>query len=160
MALIHEKLYQSENLSRIDFQNYLKTLITHLRLSYNGPGTLRYTVAAQGVELDLDTAIACGLIVNELVTNVLKYAFPGNNPRPGSDSCELSVSLERDGSVYTLIVADNGIGLPTNLDPAKTKTIGLMLVRMLGENQLGGTFNIDRTGGTRFALTFSPRRTR
>jgi PAS domain S-box-containing protein len=158
MALIHEKLYQSENLSRIDFQDYLQTLLLHLRVSLSAPDNLTFTVEARGVSLDINIAVPCGLLVNELITNIIKHAFPGGNPRPGCRSCEVLISMERDGSYYTLTVADNGKGIPANLKLEDTETMGLLLVRMLGEHQLGGRVDIDRTAGTRVVLTFKPSR--
>jgi len=111
MTLIHEQLYQSENLSRIDFQNYLETLTAHLRSSYEIYGSIQINVSAGGVEMGLDIAVPCGLLITELVTNAFKYAFPkGRIPETGN--CEITVSAEWDGNAYTLTVADNGVGLP------------------------------------------------
>jgi PAS domain S-box-containing protein len=159
MALIHEQLYRSGNMSRIGFQEYLETLVSHLRLSLGAPASLVSTVEAHGVSLDIDLAVPCGMMVNELVTNAIKHAFPGNAPRDGAAACEVSVSMEWDGSAYTLRVADNGVGIPEELDVRETHTMGMLLISMLGEHQLGGRLSVDRTGGTRFVLTFSPART-
>ncbi|MCX6028488.1 MAG: PAS domain S-box protein [Chloroflexi bacterium] len=154
MALVHETLYHTESLARIDLQHYLETLIAQLRAALAPYGDVRFSVAAAGVEMGLDTAVPCGLILNELITNALKYAFPGGQPRPGEQACEITVSAEWDGGVYTLTVADNGVGLPADLDWATTKTLGLRLVRLLADHQLGGNIEIDRAGGTRLVLQF------
>jgi PAS domain S-box-containing protein len=157
MALIHEMLYQSGNLSRVDFHGYLQALAGHLRDSLDPRGAIRLRVTAPEIWMNLDTAIPCGLIVNELVTNALKYAFPQHRPRPGIDVCEIAVAADWDGATYTLTITDNGIGLPASLDWTTTRTLGLRLVRMLGQHQLGGQIELDGAGGTRFSLRFGPR---
>ena len=154
MALVHEMLYQSDNLSRIDFHEYLQTLVAHLRNAFDPSGAIRLEAAATGVYMDLDTAIPCGLIVNELVINALKYAFPGHRPWLGASACEIAVTAAWDGAAYTLTVADNGVGLPAGVDWATTRTLGLRLVRMLGQHQLGGQLELDGARGTRFSLRF------
>ena len=155
MSLIHERLYQSHDLSQIDFQDYLSALVSHLRTSLNTPRDFRCSVKAKGIALELDTAVPVGMIVNELVTNALKYAFPDNRPRRGADQCEITISLERKDAAYTLIVDDNGVGLPEGLDLATTSTLGLRLVKMLGAHQLGGKLTLNRARGTRFVLKFN-----
>jgi two-component sensor histidine kinase len=158
MLLIHEGLYRSENLARVAFQGYLETLLSHLHSSFASQGAVRCRVVAAGVELGLDVAVPCALIVNEWVTNAFKHAFPGGRPRPGEKECEITVSAEQNGGATTLTVADNGVGLPADLDWAATKTLGLRLVQMLGQHQLGGTIEVDRSRGTRFSLTFNARK--
>jgi PAS domain S-box-containing protein len=157
MSLVHEQLYQSKDLSRIDFQNYLDTLVSHLHLSYERFFNLHVSVVATGVEMSLDAAVPCGLLITELVTNAFKYAFPEGQPCIGTLRCEIAVTAEWDGATYTLTVADNGVGLPAGLDWTKTKTLGLLLVKMLGQNQLQGKIELDRTGGTTFRLRFVPK---
>jgi PAS domain S-box-containing protein len=162
MALVHETLYKSESLSRIDLQDYLEKLIVGLRAALAPGCDIRIGVAATGVEMGLDCAIPCGLILNELLTNACKYAFPGGQPRAGEKACKITVTAEWDGNagdngLYTLTVADNGVGLPVDLDWATTKTMGLRLVRMLGEFQLDGRVELDRASGTSFRLVFASR---
>ena len=136
MALVLERLYRSESLSRINFQDYLEALISHLRTSF-GPGSaIRCEVALTDVEMTLDAAVPCGMIVNELVSNAFKHAFPQGVCN--ETNCDIAVSIKRDGTAYTLTVADNGVGLPADLDWETTKSLGLRLVRMLGQHQLGG----------------------
>ncbi len=98
MALLHESLYQSENLARLDFQGYLQDLVSHLSASFDSRGDIRVKVVAAGVDMDLGTALPCGLIVNELITNALKHAFPGGQPRPGEKDCQITVAVEGDGA--------------------------------------------------------------
>jgi two-component sensor histidine kinase len=154
MSLIHEQLYQSEDFSRIDFQDYLESLVNHLHLSYQRSGNIHVSVAAKGVKMALDNAVPCGLLITELVTNAFKYAFPASLPCSGAGGCEIAVSAKCYGATYTLIVADNGVGLPAGLDWTNTKTMGLLLVKMLGEHQLQGRIEVDCTNGTTFRLRF------
>jgi PAS domain S-box-containing protein len=157
MALAHEMLYQSENLSRIDFDDYLRALISHLRTSAGSQRNIICDVPANGVEVTLDIAVPCGMIVNELVTNALNHAFPESRACSGGTPCEVTVSMNSDGASYILTVADNGVGLPADFDWVRTKSLGLQLVRMLGQHQLGGTIDLDRTEGTKFRLAFKYR---
>jgi PAS domain S-box-containing protein len=156
MSLVHEKLYRSDSLASIDFQEYLQSLISHLRTSF-GTARIRCDIAAQGVLMPLDLAVPCGMIINELVTNALKYAFPENGTHPGNGDCRIHVAVSHDHTTFTLSVADNGIGLPADFDWSTAKTLGLTLVRMLGQHQLGGRYEVDLRQGTRFTLTFTPR---
>ncbi|MDS4031286.1 MAG: PAS domain S-box protein [Candidatus Contendobacter sp.] len=157
MFLVHKMLYQSQNLHRIDFQAYLQTLATRLHYAFDPQGTIHFKVAATDVYLDLDTAIPCGLIVNELVINALKYAFPRHRPWLGASAREIAVTADWDGATYTLRVADNGVGLPSDLDWTTTRTLGLRLVRMLGQHQLGGQLELNGAPGTCFSLRFGSR---
>jgi two-component sensor histidine kinase len=153
MSIVHEKLYLSESLARVDFQEYLESLIFHLRTTFGSP-RITCEVSAQGVNMPLDLAVPCGMIVNELITNALKYAFPQNSGKEGEDNCIL-VAMSQDNNICTLTVADNGIGLPAGFDLKQNTTLGLCLVDMLGSHQLGGRYDINNRGGTRFTLTFS-----
>lgn len=149
MAFIHETLYQSEDLALIDFSDYIKRLITHL-FSVYGTETkvpnLRLNV--KDVYLDINRAIPCGLIINELVSNSLKHAFPDS--RKG----EITVEMRSDKKEkYTLIVKDTGIGMPKELDIQKTETLGMQLVNDLTE-QIDGTIELNRIGGTTFSIMF------
>jgi len=149
MALVHEKLYQSKDLSRIDFSNYIESLIMFLFHSYRVNSDLvRMKTEVQNVLLDINSAIPCGLIINELVMNALKHAFPGE--RKG----EIIVSLKPSGDDrFTLAVSDDGVGFPAGLDFHKTETLGMQLVTMLVD-QLDGTISLERRPGTRFEIVF------
>ena len=152
MALVHEMLYRSAHINEIDLSAYLQTLIGHLYSAFNADRPIRIRIAADEVRMNLDTAIPCGLIVNELVVNAFKHAFPADQPRSTAD--EVTIVVEWNQLTYTLTVADNGVGLPTDLDWTTTRSLGLRLVRMLGQHQLQGTIELDRAGGTRFTLQF------
>ena len=151
MALIHEKLYRSDNLAQIDFGEYLRNLTRDLFRSYSAGGvTLK--LQAEEIQLDVDAAIPCGLIVNELVSNALKYAFPQG--RSGELLIRFSqVAHDR----YALSVTDNGVGLPGDLDVRQAKTLGLQLVNML-VTQLRGTLDVISDDGTTFLITFTTER--
>jgi PAS domain S-box-containing protein len=154
MSLVHELLYESESLDQIDFHRYLQTLTSYLQDAFNPDGAIRLEANAPGVWMSLDHAIPCGLIVNELVTNALKYAFPGGQPRTGTDGCEIQVVAHGDQTAYTLIIADNGVGFPEGLNGTNSPHLGLRLVHMLGQHQLQGRIEFDCTSGTRFTLRF------
>lgn len=157
MSLIHEKLYRSDNLARIDFQEYLQSLVSHLRTSFGSP-LIHCQTEADGVQLPLDLAVPCGMIVNELVTNALKHAFLKGRPAPGRDACRIRVSMHQEDGVCTLCVADNGVGLPPGYDWTSAKTLGMVLVRMLGRHQLGGSYVLDQREGCSLTLTFNEQR--
>lgn len=154
MAIIHEMFYRSQNLARINFQDYLEKMIASTRSSFLQRSDISFSVDAAGVEMVLDEAVPCGLIVNELITNAIKYAFPETHVCPGPDGCKISVTAECDGSTYKLSVADNGIGFPVDREWAATNTLGLYLVQMLGQHQLGGQVELYRNSGARFVFTY------
>lgn len=156
MSMVHEMLYESESLAQIDFHRYLEALTQYLQDSFSPSGAIRIQVRAPNVWMSLDHAIPCGLIVNELVTNAFKHAFPADQPRPGADHCEIQVSAAWDGAAYCLTIADNGVGLPEDLDWLSAPSLGLRLVRMLGRHQLQGRLELDRSEGACFTLHFQP----
>ncbi len=149
MSLIHEKLYQSRDLSKIDTKGYIKELVNGLVQSYEVPGRITLNIDVGTVSLGINTAVPCGLLINELVSNSLKYAFPDG--RPG----EIKISLRPvEDNKIELIVSDNGIGIPENLDFRKADSWGLRLITLLVENQLHGEINLDRNKGTEFKIIF------
>lgn len=149
MALIHEKLYQSADLARVDFSEYISNLAAYLFRSYEvNAGAVKLSVEAEDVLLGVDTAIPCGLIINELVSNSLKHAFPGGTG--GS----INITLRPAGAErLTLIVADDGVGLPGGFDARDTPSLGLQLVNTLAR-QLGGKVSVAEGAGTTFSITF------
>jgi len=152
MALIHETLYRTGKFSNVDMEIYLTTLIGQIASSYEGSTAIRTNVNAQGVVLDLARATTAGLIINELVTNSFTYAFP-----PGFDclaargeTCTIRVSFARVDGTYVLTVADNGLGLPAEIDPLATKSLGLKLVNFLASHQLRAEIEVWSEKGTEF----------
>ena len=159
MALIHEKLYRSQNLARIDFADYIRDLTRYLFASYvTIDQDVNLNVQADDVHLGIDTAVPCGLILNELVSNALKHAFPaqgnGRDGRETPPTGEIRVELcwEKENTLM-MIVADNGVGLPGDLDVRYSTSLGLQLVTTLVD-QLDGTLELDDRGGTLFKITF------
>jgi len=150
MALVYEQLYQSENLAQIPMQPYLQNLSAHVFQAFGGGRAIKLSVEAPPVSLDVETALPCGLIVNELLTNALKYSFPAG----GKDGAEVRVEFQADGATYTLMVSDNGVGLSPGLDWRKARTMGLRLVNFWATHQLGGKLEVDNRQGTAFKVTF------
>jgi len=149
MALVHEKLYQSESLASINFKDYIETLVRTLFRAYRtSTDRIDLNLEVEDVSLDIDTAIPCGLIINELVSNALEHAFPDS--REG----EITISLHPVNSFIELAVSDNGVGLPEGFDFRTTETLGLHLVTLLAENQLEGEINVDQSRGTSFRIRF------
>ncbi len=149
MARVHELLHRSESLARIDMNAYLKELTADLAEALPHRSALLDTNAS-GVKLEIDWAIPCGLIVTELVSNSLKYAFATETPED-----RISVELLAQGNEYRLVVADNGCGLPEVLNIEQARSLGLRLVEML-TRQLHGTFGIKSAPGqgTHFCVSF------
>ncbi|KAF3889167.1 MULTISPECIES: sensor histidine kinase [Nostocales] len=149
MALIHQKLYQSQDLARIDFGEYIRDLVASLFSSYEvNTNVISLTVNVERVLLSLDAAIPCGLIITELVSNSLKYAFPKS--KTGEISIELQVE---NNNVLNLKVRDNGIGLPKKFDLKNTTSLGLQLVDAL-TNQLSGNIKIKSADGVEVEIVF------
>lgn len=156
MALVHDLLYKSKVLDKIDMQEYLGALVEEIQSIHSELSPhVQTTVNAHKVYMTLEMAVPCGLIVNELVSNAFKYAFPNALPGAGEESCQIKVIASQDGSGFSLCVSDNGLSLPETFDWVKTQTLGLKLVRMLAQHQLDGTLQLDRTGGTTIYLHFS-----
>ncbi len=154
MSLIHERLYRTDSLTGIDFGDYAHSLAVELYHSYGAdPSKILLKVDARKITLGLDSAIPCGLILNELVSNCLKYAFPKEWEKKGQ--IEIVLRQSAKGSVR-LTVADDGKGLPEDLDIRRTKSLGLHLVILLTEQQLHGKLRLERGKGTRFTIEFTP----
>ena len=212
MAIVHEKLYSSENLVKIDFKDYIKDLTDSLFLTYKTkPDKVKLNKNIENIFFNINTAIPCGLIINELVTNSLKHAFPvtsgygpadgtsadpatvgcrfenenrekcsffgpkikdfegfsipvasGHGPAnhrftgphtAGHDSSKIQIELHQLKNSLVLIVSDNGVGLPENIDFKNTESLGLRLVNNLVK-QLDGTIELDRSEGTKFKIIF------
>ena len=161
VELINEKLYQSEDFAMIDFACYIRDMTNYLFDYYAVDSNLiSLEMDIEGIPLDIDVAIPCGLIINELVTNSLKHAFPwAINTANESDiskdveNGKICVKFHPDNGKMVLNVADNGIGLPDNIDFLNTETTGFRLVNKLVK-QLNGKIEINRTEGTEFKIIF------
>ena len=156
MALIHETLYRTHNFSQVDMQVYISTLVDQIINSYGSVQSVHTIVNAQGITLDLARATPLGLIVNELVTNSIKYAFPEsfNAIKVRGAPPSIAIDLIKDEGDFVLTLKDNGIGLPVEIDIATTKTLGLKLVNFLAKHQLRAIINVDTKNGTEFVFRF------
>jgi two-component sensor histidine kinase len=165
MALVHQKLYGSDDLSRINLGEYLEELVYYLCESYNiSSEEVRLEINVEPIYLNIETVIPCGTIVTELVSNIFKYAFP---KKSGDGDRDVKISRDTANAVamikcyerpedrqIILIIGDNGIGLPESLEFPKTKSLGLQLVWDLTK-QLKATLELDRSNGTQYKLTFA-----
>ncbi|MCZ7357070.1 MAG: PAS domain S-box protein [Candidatus Methanoperedens sp.] len=150
MSLIHEKLYQSNDLTKIDANEYITDLVNGLLKSYDvNTGQVEMNIDAKNVLLGINSAVPCGLIINELVSNSLKYAFPDG--KKGEIKISLHPTAENN---MELVVRDNGIGIPAEMDFRKTNSWGMRMVTILAENQLRGEINLERSKGTEFQIKF------
>lgn len=151
MALVHEKLYQSADFVHIDVADYVKSLVRAIQLSMTSGRKIKVTVeVGDDVQMDLDSLVPCGLIINELLTNSFKYAFDADTP-----NAEVRVSMHRtnDGKGISLTVTDNGKGLPQGFDLAQSAGLGLKLVESLSL-QLDGSMQLEGSNGTTMHLVF------
>ena len=148
MALIHEKLYKSVDISKIDIGNYLKDLVNHLLNAYNvHSARIDFSINVENIFMGIDTAIPCGLIVNELINNILKHAFPyGYNGK-------IQLNLTREAEDLKMEVIDNGVGIPDTFDIGNSDTLGMQLIDTL-VRQLDGIVNINKSDGTSFVIKF------
>ncbi|NYB53015.1 MAG: PocR ligand-binding domain-containing protein [Methanobacteriaceae archaeon] len=152
MAMIHENLYQSPSLTRIDFKNYIKKLTSNIFYTYGVQNQdIELILDVEDVEMNIETAVPCGLIINELVTNSLKYAFPPSKWN-AKGAVTIKLSQEKDDDLE-LGISDNGIGIPSHIDPRNSPTLGLMLVNNLVK-QMEGSLELNRTHGTEFTIKF------
>lgn len=148
MAMIHEQLYQSKDLSNINFSDYIHSMVSGLLSTYKvNPEQIKVNIEAKNIYMDINTAVPCGLIINELVTNSLKHGFPR-----GLEGI-ISIKLEKNEK-YILKVSDTGVGIKEDIDIKKSNTLGFLLVNSLIK-QLDGTIKLDQSVETRFIIEFS-----
>jgi two-component sensor histidine kinase len=147
MALVHENLYRAGNFAGIAMRAHVTSLCTHLRRAYGRP-QIEIVAESEDITLDLDRAVSCGLVINELVSNAFKHAFPGDR----TGHINVTFGCDEDDTCV-LTVSDDGVGLPAQIDIVGAVSLGLQLVHDLVE-QLRGTLTVDRNGGTRCVLTF------
>jgi PAS domain S-box-containing protein len=147
MALIHEHLYKSENLDRIPLASYIQSLSAIILSAFSGQ-RVKLSTQLDPIDVSIETALPIGLMLNELLTNAFKYAFPGNNEGT------IDILLQKGSdNTYLLTVKDNGIGLPETFSPDSEKSLGMYIIRLLAE-QLDGSVEIERSNGTTFTIRF------
>ena len=157
MALIHQRLYDSSDLKSINFGDYIRTLANEMFQTYvYDPSTVKLNLMVEDIMLDVNTAIPLGLILNELLTNSMKYAFPseGLNGINGQINGNINVNLSTNNGNYTMIVEDDGVGFPDDVDMENTDSLGLQLINSLTD-QIDGDIIFNRTNGTSFTIKFS-----
>jgi two-component sensor histidine kinase len=148
MALIHEHLYRSENLDRIPLAAYLQSLATIISGTFSGRH-VNLVTSLEATDVSIETALPLGLIANELLTNAFKYAFPHHQDG------EIQVHLRKENaSEFSLLIKDNGVGLPDSFSLDSEKSLGMFIVRLLVE-QIDGHIEISRRNGTAFTIRFS-----
>ena len=154
MSFIHELLYQANDFSRINFSEYINSITNNLIYSYTQNNAVDLKLEVGTIFLDLDRAIPCGLIINEVVTNALKYAFVGaSSIERRQKKGGIYISLQQSDNTIQLIIADNGEGFPKKIDFRNTESLGMQLVVTLVQ-QLRGTISLDNSTGTKYSISF------
>ena len=149
MALVHEKFYQAEELSEIDFGEYVQKLTQYIYQSYGDKtDRIKMIIESDRVGLDMDTAMPSGLLVNEIVSNAYKYAFPGET------TGEIKIVLQKKDGKVVFRISDNGVGLPSEINLDAAESLGMQLIQALTA-QLDGELEVSRENGTEFKITFS-----
>jgi PAS domain S-box-containing protein len=149
ISLIHKNLYLSPNIGKLNVPEYVENLVTSILISYQiEPGKIYVETHVDAVNLNLDQAIGCGLIINELLSNCFKHAFPGQKQG------KITLALRSIGNDIEMIIQDNGVGLPDNFDWSNTDSLGLSLVYDLVTEQLEGRMTVERNHGTTFKIQF------
>jgi two-component sensor histidine kinase len=150
MSMIHETLYRSDNLSAIDLKMYLTELGKNIIQNYSMGNAVQFKVEAEKIMISLKQASPIGLIINELIANCLKYAFPGD--RMGEIGLSLK-AIKENG--IEIAVSDNGVGIPDDFDLKTADSLGLKLVKLLAEDQLDGSIDMESNNGTKFTIKFN-----
>ncbi|KJU85536.1 signal transduction histidine kinase, partial [Candidatus Magnetobacterium bavaricum] len=151
MALIHEKLYQSDNMERIDFGKYVENLLNHLYVSYClNKDRISLNTNIDECFIGIDTAVPCGLVINEIVSNSLKHAF---NKADAQGSINVELKLQQDAT-FALTISDTGSGITPGTDLQNAQTLGLRLVNALVLDQLEGSIQCETNPGTMFRIKF------
>jgi PAS domain S-box-containing protein len=155
MSIVHEQLYKSNNLSQIDFEEYLKSLLSNLSNMFRSNRNVELKFHTSEYHLNIETVLPCGMIINELITNSIKYAFPEGFTRGKNWQPTISVLFEKDTENFSLTVEDNGIGLPHEINWKEADSLGLKLVNIWTTYQLGGTIEVTNNAGTKFIIKFN-----
>jgi len=156
MEFVHELLYLSGDISRIDITTYLNTLSQYLIMMYKIKSKIGCRIESDSVTMPIETAIPFGLVISEIVSNSMKYAFPDtfSCKEKRREECTISIILKSDGKEYLCEIADNGIGLSSGIDESISGSLGLYLIRFIVEHELQGCLEINTTEGTMYTLRF------
>jgi len=152
MALVHRELFQSTDFLSIDYNRYIENLVLQLYRVYDSaPGRIAYKLKVENVSININLVVPFGLVINELVSNALRHAFPPSFERKG----RVKISLRRnEKDEIELIVNDNGVGIPKTIDIHYSDSLGMQLIVMLVKDQLNGKIKLDRRGGAKFTIIF------
>ncbi|MCB0729465.1 MAG: HAMP domain-containing protein [Ignavibacteriae bacterium] len=154
MSLVHEKLYQSKTLSHIDFKEYIENLTSYIFNYYQHNKKIKLEIISDPIKMNIDTAVPCGLLINELVSNGLKYAFPENY---NCDQPHIKIAVnQKEELKYSLVISDNGVGLPEDFNIKTSKSLGLKLVNSLVA-QIEGDIKVNSEKGTMYKINFIDR---
>ncbi|TDJ08500.1 MAG: response regulator [Deltaproteobacteria bacterium] len=157
IALVHEHLYGSEDIEHFDFSEYIESLLDNLLTAFNiHPGSIKTNLDLENIKLDIDKALPCSLIINELISNSFKHAFPDmlSSDKSSKKDNKIDIKIHQSKNSHILInIGDNGIGFPKNIDFSNTITLGLQLVCSLVD-QLKGTIELSNKAGTKFTISF------
>ena len=151
MAIIHEMLYLKNNFSSINFKDYINDLIQGLKNSYTSENNIVIDLDIDEINLDMDNSVTCGLILNELFTNSLKYAFTDS----GDKTKVIRIILKKTGDQYQLIYRDNGRGLPENINLENINSVGLYIIDLLVTGRLQGTLELKQSDGLEYRIKFT-----
>ena len=156
MALVHESLYLTKDLARIDIATYTDNLIRNLSQVYGTDTGVRFRIDMGDVTMPIETATPCGLVINEIITNSLKYAFPKtfSCTELRGEPCTIMLTMHREDSNYILNIADNGIGIPKNNGSLSSSSLGIFLIGFIVKHQLRGTVEINNKDGTAYTIRF------
>ena len=156
MALVHESLYRTEDLAHISFTHYTEELTRYLFQAYGTQTDIRCRIEMGDVTMPIETAIPCGLVMSEIVTNSLKYAFPHtfSCEEIRGEPCTIALTLHRENSDYLLNITDNGTGIPEGNDVSSSHSLGLFLIGFIVEHQLRGSLEINTAAGTAYTIRF------
>ena len=149
MALVHEKLYKSDDFSRVDMKGYITSMVSSLRSSFNGNKNIIIETHVNNLYLEINTAIPCGLIINETITNALKHAFINRE----SGHIDIKFLMQKPDHTYKLCIEDNGIGIDETKTGDDTESLGMKLIHIL-TSQIGGEVSIESRNGTRICIEF------
>jgi len=157
MALVHESLCRTKDLTRIDFASYTEDLTRHLLQVYGKSGSIQCNINMGAITLPIDIATPCGLVMNEIVSNSLKYAFPDTFSCKDQrrEPCTIALNMQHEGCDYLLQIVDNGIGIPERKDGTNSHELGFFLIKLIIERQLHGSLEINTSGGTAYSIRFT-----
>jgi two-component sensor histidine kinase len=162
MALVHESLCRTQDLSQVNIASYTENLTKQLFQVYATGADIPCRIDMGEVTMPIETAIPCGLVMSEVITNSLKYAFPTtfSCQDQRNEPCTITIIMNHEGGYYRLYIEDNGIGIPNGAEADPSQSLGLYLIRLIVEHQLRGTLQVSTAGGTAYTIRFPERKSK